>query len=265
MCQVTYTCVMSTGKAAPPPVVPLAAAVGRSFKDLRTAAGVTLNDVAKHARGIGLRWTASKVSDFEAGRSTPSFATVIAAAQALTMAAGRAVSVSDLLANAGPVAVTDSLELDGVSLAGALCGGDEARVQEQRAAAVQRTTDRLDDLQVAPVLPVNSGALMAESIKAALPVNSGALMAESIKETLAASIWSARVPAVILRSGLDEQRLAKRLDVSVSELATVSARLWGQSFSDERDLRAGEGANAQKRGQASRLLQQELRAELECN
>ncbi len=61
------------------------------------------------------------------------------------------------------------------------------------------------------------------------------------------------------RSGLAEQRLAKALGVSGSQLAELSSQLWGNTFSDERDQRAGAGANQQKKARVSR----ELRAEIE--
>lgn len=243
---------MPTGENA----LPLAEAVGRGFKTLRVSAGATLNDVAKHARGIGLRWTASKVSDFEAGRSTPSFATVIAAAQALTMATGRAVSVSDLIDQTGPVAVTESLELDGAALAGALCGGgEEARVQEQRDAAIRRTE------RAAQILD-GTAERTAESIREAM-ANTGTSVTEMVEAMRATTLTPPSTALLVqLRSGLDEQRLAKRLDVPMDQLARVSARLWGRPFSDERDRIAGPGANAQKRGQVSRALQEQIRAEL---
>ena len=56
-----------------------------------------------------------------------------------------------------------------------------------------------------------------------------------------------------------EQRLAKALGVSGSQLAELSSQLWGNTFSDERDQRAGAGANQQKKARVSR----ELRAEIE--
>ncbi len=61
------------------------------------------------------------------------------------------------------------------------------------------------------------------------------------------------------RSGLAEQRLAKTLGISGARLAGVSSQLWGSTFGEERDRRAGVGANQQKKGRISR----ELRAELE--
>lgn len=64
---------------------------------------------------------------------------------------------------------------------------------------------------------------------------------------------------LLQRSGLAEQRLAKTLGISGARLAGVSSQLWGCTFGEERDRRAGVGANQQKKGRISR----ELRAELE--
>ena len=101
----------------------------------------------------------------------------------------------------------------------------------------------------------------AESIRSAL-ATTGVSASEMIESIQAASTSSSTAMLVLLRSGLDEQRLAKRLGVPMDQLVGASARLWGRSFGDERDRRAGDGAKAQKRGQVSRALQEELRAEL---
>ena len=61
------------------------------------------------------------------------------------------------------------------------------------------------------------------------------------------------------RSGLTQYRLAQRLGIGPDFLAAKSFNLWGRTFSEERDRRAGPKANQQKRGRVSR----ELRAELE--
>ena len=64
------------------------------------------------------------------------------------------------------------------------------------------------------------------------------------------------------RAGLDEDRLAKRLNISSGLLAAASWQLWRLPFSEERDRRAGWDANPQKRGRVSRDLQHELSEEL---
>jgi len=63
---------------------------------------------------------------------------------------------------------------------------------------------------------------------------------------------------MLQRSGLAEQRLAKSLGVSSSRLADLSSQLWGKTFSEERDHRAGPDGNQQKRGQISRQLKAEM-------
>jgi transcriptional regulator with XRE-family HTH domain len=65
-------------------------------------------------------------------------------------------------------------------------------------------------------------------------------------------------------SGATEERTRKALGISPMELAELSARLWNTSFSEERDRRAGPGANAQARGQVSRQLRKELQAAIEA-
>jgi transcriptional regulator with XRE-family HTH domain len=64
--------------------------------------------------------------------------------------------------------------------------------------------------------------------------------------------------------GATEERTWKALGLSPAELADWSAALWNRSFSQERDRRAGEGANPQKRGQVSRQMRKELQAAIEA-
>jgi hypothetical protein len=71
------------------------------------------------------------------------------------------------------------------------------------------------------------------------------------------------VPGLLARSGLAEDRLAKRLNITRERLAETCWRLWQRSFTEERDRRAGRDANAQRRGQVARTLQAELERQLE--
>jgi len=63
-------------------------------------------------------------------------------------------------------------------------------------------------------------------------------------------------------TGEAEARIAKGLGISALRMRLESAYLWGNSFSAERDRRAGPDANAQKRGRVSRELKAELRASI---
>ena len=55
-----------------------------------------------------------------------------------------------------------------------------------------------------------------------------------------------KLSAVWRATGATEKRISKSLGISPMLLANLSAALWKRSFSEERDRRAGEGANAQK-------------------
>ncbi|MFZ0718130.1 hypothetical protein [Mycobacterium sp.] len=206
----------------------LAVLVGRNCKRTRSAIGVTQDELAQSARLVGLRWTASAVGDFEAGRSAPSFATVLAVGMALQFALeGTAeqrkevptwgVTLADLVDGEGWVALTDRMSLPARLLAAACRGQFFASEDPQ---SFREWFER---------------ARKAE----------GVVFAD--------------VGTVIPLGGLTEHRLAKRLGLSALELASLSAELWQTTFSKERDRRAGPDANQQKRGRISR----ELRAELE--
>jgi transcriptional regulator with XRE-family HTH domain len=181
---------------------PLAAVVGANCRRIRGTAGITQDELASHARDVGLRWTASKVGRFERGEYSPTLATVLAVSAALSEAIGSGVDLSDLVRSDGWVGVTDVFAVEWGALQHMVC-------RQHRAVAF-----------------VPTGA----SIGTPLPQ----------------------------RPSLDAERLAQRLGVSDDDLEKASLQLWGRSFSDERDKRAGPGANPQQRGHVSRVLQAEL-------
>ena len=211
----------------PPALRPLAEVVGDNCKRLRARIGITQDELAKYARYVGLRWRASSVGDFEAGRAAPTFATVLAVAAALQWALEEsaehgsekplaAVSLADLV-DGFAVSVTEAMMLPCETLAQWLSG--------------------------APVsLP--PGALTS---KAAVQVEARL----------------SGMDGVLARSGLAEARVAKGLGVSAEVLALVSFELWGGTFTEERDRRAGADANKQKRGQVTRAMRAEVAAAVE--
>jgi len=202
----------------------LAEVVGANCERLRTAIGVTQDDLAKYARALGLRWKASSVGDFEAGRSAPKFSTVVAVAIALQLALADAsersgndsdlpdaIWLADLVTFDGKVFLTDQFSVFGRFLADA-CRGYPME---------------LNELEVGPT--VMGRAMVADA-----------------------------VATLIRQSGLTEQRQAKRMGIQPSDLAALSLMLWQKTFTRERDLRAGPDANAQKRGQITRAMRVEL-------
>lgn len=200
--------------------VPLAAVLGENCKRIRTAAGVTQDELARYARRFGLRWTASKVRDFEVGRTAPTFATVLALAAALDSAVGKPTGrmPADLMKpeREPRVRLADLVTFD----------------------QFITVTDEFDPL----------GQVVADYC-AGEPWDQRRRFANREKFDLARMRQA---------SGLTEDRLAARLGISRDQLATLSLRLWRKPFSQERDRLAGSDANKQKRGQVSRSLRAEL-------
>lgn len=77
---------MNPSERNDPMILSIAALVGENCARLRRAIGITQDQLARYARQVGLRWTASKVGDFEHGRSEPTFATLLGINRALQLA-----------------------------------------------------------------------------------------------------------------------------------------------------------------------------------
>ncbi len=212
----------------------LAAVVGRNCKRIRNEIGLTQNEFAKYARDQGLRWNASAVADFESGRSTPTFGTVLAVSLALELAAQITRRYRWSAETGG--AFSELVEADG-------------------------------DIQL-----LNNGLTMSADLVAEVcrgkPWKVFADRGPQSKEFLALErdFWGdeglSATQRLIVRSGQPEERLARQLNIELSTLADISNLLWQSTFSEERDRRAGADANAQKKGRISRELRQELEQEL---
>lgn len=217
----------------------LAVVVGQNCRRIRSESDVTQNVLAKHARSVGLRWTTSKVGQFERGQNAPTFGTLVALSIALSRATRSDVVPADLVAFDGFVEFNDDLRLVGSKVEAALRGEpwgtltvEDAGIDPAAARDVV-TTALAKFVEKGQRRPKRYGALDVSAIMAAAQ-----------------------------RSGIDEERVAKRLGVELDRLHEASVFLWGQSFSDQRDKLAGPGANAQKRGRVSRNLQMQLEEEL---
>jgi len=216
-------------------VADLATVIGSNARRLRRNAGLTLDEVSRAARRHGLSWSESRVADFEAGRVAPDLRTLVPLSLALIDAGCVGATWERLLTSLPPIRINDSLLLWDDQLRKLLSG---------RIVKVKRLEDtRNDDYDD------GRNQLTPEEwvISERFPIDDPA--------TLRAVKWSA---------GATEERIRKSLGVSPMLLATVTASLWKRTFSQERDRRAGEGANAQKRGQVTRQMRAELQAAIEA-
>ncbi|MDV7176012.1 XRE family transcriptional regulator [Gordonia amicalis] len=210
----------------------LAVLVGQNARRLRLEASLTLDQVARAARARGLRWTESRVADFESGRVSANLGTLIAACMALSDASGKNVTLPDFvsgLVGGGSVHVNDGL---------VLTTQDVHRIVQGLSPVEHRTARQSHD---------------DESRMITSPLE------EAIANFYRDQAPIGRVRAVRLASGAAEARTARDLEISPMSLAVLSAALWRRSFSGERDKRAGANANAQQRGRISRILKAELR------
>ena len=215
-------------------MVPLQTVIGLNAREFRLGAGLTLDQVSAAARRRGLKWSESRVADFEAGRVAPNLSTLLAICLALNDAGCSKASLPLLVKYISPVKINDSL---------ALLDADVVRLMKGR---------RIDGPE--PMEPDDEDPARSLGWKLT-PFE------RKLFHRLGADIvTSARIAKM---AGATEDRIRKSLGISPGLLAHLSAALWGRSFSEERDRRAGAEANVQKRGRVSREMQAELRSAIE--
>lgn len=223
------------------PRATLAAVVGQNCKRIRNQIGITQDELARYARDRGLRWRASTVADFEGARSAPTFATVLA----LSITLQDAVQVSDAAAvRSGKrpismdVAVLDQL----VQFDGEIEVNDDLALSADVVIGICRSQARPGMMWTPP------GSEPEGTI-------------QFYRDAWGDSSLTP-IERVLLRSGSAEDRLARQLGIERHRLAELSNLLWQSTFSEERDRRAGLGANQQKKGRITREMRAELEREL---
>jgi transcriptional regulator with XRE-family HTH domain len=202
---------------------PLAVLIGENCKRMRDRVGATQDELARCARDVGLRWDAGKVRRFESGDVAPSFTTVLAVTLALQRVADEHVVVGEPI-DWSYRGLSDLLE-------------------SETDAYVSVT----DELVVRPeVLQRVCEGFAWDTVA----------MTHDTLTTANTAVDS--LAGVIVRQGLTEQRLAKRLGITPTQLADLTLNLWAGTFSEERDRRVGPAAKQQNRSQMTRKMQVEL-------
>jgi len=159
---------------------PLAAVLGTHCRRIRKHAGITQDDLAKVARQFGLKWTASKVRDFESGRSAPTFATVLALTAALNCVRP-GVRLADLVSFDGEVTITGDFEPTGDQLA-EFCGGGTWENCSAAEAFLQLSAGSVIDWSKVPGLQVPKvWGLTEERVAAGLGISTDQLCEVSLR------------------------------------------------------------------------------------
>lgn len=224
---------LGDAKTSDTDIADLATVIGSNARRLRRNAGVTLDEVSRAARRFGLSWSETRVADFEAGRAAPDLRTLIPISLALVEAGCVGATWDRLLTSLPPIRINESL----------LMWDDELRrLLSGRIVSVKRLEDARneddDHNQLSP-----EEWVISERFPIADP---------------------ATLRAVRGSAGATEERIRKSLGIAPMLLAIITASLWKRTFSQERDRRAGHGANAQRRGQVTRQMRVELKTAIEA-
>jgi transcriptional regulator with XRE-family HTH domain len=206
----------------------IAEVAGANARALRLAADVKLEDFAQAAQSYGLPWTTGRVGDFESGRAGPSLPTMFAVAAALGAVIDRPVSLAELFDGKGSVQINDGLTVKLSELRSAL-SGEAVEVKALPAAKASRPAGIKNWTASGMGTPRGAGDRYMRVLN-------------SFRES--------------------DVRMCKNIGVETRQGAAAMATLWGHTFSTERDRQAGQGANAQRRGQISRQLKAALEREL---
>jgi len=213
-----------------PPTV--AQVVGRNARRLR--GHHTADELARGAKIMGLKWGTGRISELEAGKVSPTLPTLFVLALVLGVVTGQPVSLADLLHAEDFIRVNEKLVVKTDSLT----------------ASVSSKPVDMDE-----VMPDLMNRVMEAAEK---------IVAEEATERAArpAHLRHLGIVDTFENSSEAEKRIAKGLGIGSDRMVQESTYLWGDSFSAERDRRAGPDANAQKRGRVSRELKAELRESL---
>lgn len=211
----------------------IAQVVGANARQLR--GHHKIEEVAHAAKMVGLKWNSGRVSDLENGRISPTLPTLFALAHALGSVADEPVSIARLVETPNLVRINDGLVVAGTDVAQAVMGepvaikvGDIPGGKERASRALQ-------------------GA--AES-----------------QRSMPAHLDDVSIPdleRIEAESSETEQRIARGLGIDDARMNAESAHLWRDTFSGERDRRAGPTAKQQTRGHISRQLKAELKASID--
>lgn len=210
------------------PTQTLAEAIGLNVRRLRQEHELTLESVAIAARQRGLKWDNTRVAHFEAGKVPPNLNTIVALAVALTDCIKTPITLADICSADHPIRVNDLLAL-----------GPDTLAQWSAGEPISAPTQLIGPIRLK--LPNFPDAIGVRDLEG--------LDQEAVQEAIA-------------HAGITEERISSSLDITPTALAIWSVRLWGKSFSAERDHRSPDGASAQSRGRISRQLKDELKSEI---
>lgn len=222
------------------PTLTINEVVGRNVGSIREGAGLSLDAVARAAHVIGLRWNSARISRIERGEGNVTLDTLLILCALLSDMTSEKVSVARLVTHDGPINIAPNASLSpGVAQRLVHEGGLSFRATfEEGGTIIEEAVSSLGERYNA------YSAILRPLLDKKIPVSS------AINEGRAK--WA-----------LSDERNARKLGITDAEFLAWSIRLWGRLMSLETEIRAPEGATAQKKGRITRELLDELRKNLE--
>lgn len=212
------------------------AIIGRNLTALRHEHSLSQDDVAGAARLFGLRWNSARVSRMERGDSSMSVETLLVLCVVMGELTRGAVNPVDLVQTESAVRLAPSATLPPEGLDHLMRSdwfGPVSFFTEESQSRASEQSQELLDLWAAYDAIIESSPVPMTELDALL---------EQRRH------WS-----------LTDERNARKLDLTDAQFLVWCYHLWGRLMSQETDLRAPEGATAQKRGRITRELLDELR------
>lgn len=210
----------------------VAQVVGDNVRKRRTDADITLDTLAAASP---LPMSTGRIGNIEAARSANTLETLVAIAAALSRATVEPVTLADLLDGDGEVSLGGKFTVELSTLRAALRG--------QPVPIVDAGIDRL-------------GAAMMDNVNRTMITRDDKWkrLPQWARRRLDERDWL----RVYMTMRETDSRMCRNVGVDGELGAALMAKLWGRTFSDERDDRSEPGAKAQRKGQISRQLKAEL-------
>lgn len=209
---------------------------GAFLREYRKNHGLTMEQIANATHEYGSGWDTSAIGSFERGKRSATLSNILIILQSLSDLTGEelglsSITFSDAMDVDEEVQLNDELSIDKEQLRNALEGG-----------AV--------DIKPNPELK----ALKEDAYRRT------AAAVFNMADTLDRPLVDWRLATSDREPTISEKRAAVRLGIPPKYVTAWCYGLFdGRSLDEETTLRAGEGANAQKRGRATRLVVDDIR------
>ncbi|WP_171002872.1 helix-turn-helix domain-containing protein [Bifidobacterium moukalabense] len=213
---------------------------GAFLREFRKDNGLTMEQIANATHYYGTDWDTSAIGAFERGKRSASLANILIVLQALNDLVDCDISLADIadstaLRDDGYVELNDNLTISARQLYDAL---HDEPIYGLRSVPDRYIRSHKKYEEVKDIIPKVMDA-------SKLPCDDWLAMT------------AGRVPTI------SEKRAAARLGITPQQVTAWCFGLFnGRTLDEETTRRAGEGANAQKRGQATRRIVDVIRAEI---